>query len=67
MTGITGFCDGARSSDDDSDLPDQITAQVTEAVYDSPTGNYLLIPQGAKLIGRYDSSVAFRQSRILLV
>ncbi|WOJ88429.1 TrbI/VirB10 family protein [Methylocapsa polymorpha] len=50
-----------------SDLPGQITAQVTEAVYDSPTGRYLLIPQGAKLIGQYDSSVAFGQSRILLV
>jgi len=50
-----------------SDLPGQITAQVTEAVYDSPTGKYLLIPQGAKLIGQYDSSVAFGQSRILLV
>jgi type IV secretion system protein VirB10 len=50
-----------------SDLPGQITAQVTEAVYDSPTGHYLLIPQGAKLIGQYDNSVAFGQSRVLLV
>ncbi|MDH6260797.1 TrbI/VirB10 family protein [Bradyrhizobium sp. BR13661] len=50
-----------------SDLPGQITAQVTEAVYDSPSGKYLLVPQGAKLIGQYDSSVAFGQSRILLV
>ena len=50
-----------------SDLPGQITAQVTEAVYDSPTGRYLLIPQGARLIGQYDSSVAFGQSRVLLV
>jgi Bacterial conjugation TrbI-like protein len=48
-------------------LPTRITAQVTEAVYDSPTGKYLLIPQGAKLIGQYDSSVAFGQSRVLLV
>jgi type IV secretion system protein VirB10 len=50
-----------------SDLPGQITAQVTENVYDSPTGSYLLIPQGAKLIGQYDSQVAFGQSRVLLV
>jgi type IV secretion system protein VirB10 len=50
-----------------SDLPGQITAQVTETVYDSPTGRFLLIPQGAKLIGQYDSSVAFGQSRVLLV
>ncbi len=48
-------------------LPGQITAQVTSPVYDSPTGNYLLIPQGARLIGRYDSEVAFGQSRVLLV
>ena len=50
-----------------SDLPGQITAQVTEAVYDSPTGNILLIPQGARLIGQYDAQVAFGQSRALLV
>ncbi|MCM2439471.1 TrbI/VirB10 family protein [Agrobacterium vitis] len=50
-----------------SDLPGQITAQVTEHVYDSPTGSYLLIPQGARLIGQYDSQVAFGQSRVLLV
>ncbi|MER8961173.1 TrbI/VirB10 family protein [Mesorhizobium sp. M0701] len=50
-----------------SDIPGQITAQVTENVYDSPTGSSLLIPQGAKLIGQYDSQVAFGQSRVLLV
>lgn len=50
-----------------SDLPGQITAQVTENVYDSPTGRFLLIPQGARLIGVYDSQVAFGQSRVLLV
>ncbi|MER9228994.1 TrbI/VirB10 family protein [Mesorhizobium sp. M0664] len=50
-----------------SDLPGEITAQVTENVYDSPTGSHLLIPQGARLIGQYDSHVAFGQSRALLV
>ncbi|HUO00880.1 MAG TPA: TrbI/VirB10 family protein, partial [Bradyrhizobium sp.] len=50
-----------------SDLPGQVTAQVTENVYDSPTGNHLLIPQGAKLIGDYDSQVSFGQDRVLLV
>ncbi len=50
-----------------SDLPGQITAQVTENVYDTPSGRYLLIPQGAKLIGVYDSQVTFGQSRVLLV
>lgn len=50
-----------------SDLPGQVTAQVTENTYDSPTGRYLLIPQGAKLIGDYDSQVSFGQDRVLLV
>lgn len=50
-----------------SDLPGTITAQVTENVYDSPTGSFLLVPQGAKLIGQYDSQVAFGQRRVLLV
>jgi type IV secretion system protein TrbI len=50
-----------------SDLPGQITAQVTENVYDSPTGRFLLLPQGSRLIGIYDSQVAFGQSRVLLV
>lgn len=50
-----------------SDLPGQITAQVTSHVYNSPTGRFLLIPQGARLIGEYDSRVAFGQSRVLLV
>lgn len=50
-----------------SDLPGQITAQVTENVYDSPTGRSLLVPQGARLIGVYDSQIAFGQSRVLLV
>ena len=50
-----------------SDLPGQITAQVTENVFDSPTGRFLLVPQGTRLIGIYDSQVAFGQSRVLLV
>jgi type IV secretion system protein VirB10 len=50
-----------------SDLPGQVTAQVTETVYDSPTGRFVLIPQGTRLIGVYDSQVAAGQSRVLLV
>lgn len=49
-----------------SDLPGQITAQVTQNVYDSPTGRFLLIPQGARLVGDYDSEIADGQNRILL-
>lgn len=50
-----------------SDLPGTISAQVTEHVYDTPTGRYLLIPQGSRLIGEYDSDIAFGQDRVLLV
>ncbi len=50
-----------------SDLPGLVTAQVTENVYDSATGRILLIPQGARLIGSYDSVVAFGQKRALIV
>ncbi|MGH6617411.1 TrbI/VirB10 family protein [Sphingomonas sp.] len=50
-----------------SDLPGLITAQVTERVYDSASGRILLIPQGARLIGSYDSVVAFGQKRALIV
>lgn len=50
-----------------SDLPGLVIAQVTENVYDTPTGRYLLIPQGARLIGKYDSVVAFGQSRALVI
>jgi type IV secretion system protein VirB10 len=49
-----------------SDLPGQITAQVTENVYDSPTGRILLVPQGTRIIGQYDNNVGFGQSRVLL-
>ncbi|MGC1301221.1 MAG: TrbI/VirB10 family protein [Caulobacteraceae bacterium] len=50
-----------------SDLPGMVTAQVTENVYDTVTGKILLIPQGSRLLGAYDSVVAFGQSRALLV
>ncbi|MER8447619.1 TrbI/VirB10 family protein [Mesorhizobium sp. M1066] len=50
-----------------SDLPGLVVAQVTENVRDSVTGSTLLIPQGSRLIGTYDSVVAFGQRRALLV
>ncbi|MCA1494478.1 IncP-type conjugal transfer protein TrbI [Ensifer sp. NBAIM29] len=50
-----------------SDLPGRITAQVSQHVYDSATGYRLLIPQGAKLFGRYDSKISFGQERVLVV
>ena len=50
-----------------SDLPGLVTAQVTENVYGSPTGRILLVPQSARLVGSYDSVVAFGQKRALVV
>jgi type IV secretion system protein VirB10 len=50
-----------------SDLPGTVIAQVTQQVRDSATGTAVLIPQGARLIGRYDSDVGYGQRRLLLV
>ncbi|MBN8956858.1 MAG: IncP-type conjugal transfer protein TrbI [Rhizobiales bacterium] len=50
-----------------SDLPGRITAQVSQNVFDSASGHRLLIPQGTRLLGRYDSKVSFGQSRVLVV
>jgi type IV secretory pathway VirB10-like protein len=44
-----------------------VTAQVTQNVFDSTTGQILLVPQGARLIGKYDSIVAFGQQRALVI
>jgi type IV secretion system protein VirB10 len=50
-----------------SDLPGQILAQVTQNVYDSVTGEILLIPQGAKLVGQYEQPTQTGQKRLLVV
>jgi type IV secretion system protein VirB10 len=50
-----------------SDLPGFVIAQVTEHVYDTVSGRFLLIPQGSRLIGKYDNIVAFGQERALVV
>ncbi len=50
-----------------SDLPGRITAQVSQNIYDSATGRHLLVPQGSKLFGRYNSKVAFGQNRVLVI
>lgn len=49
-----------------SDLPGEVIAQVTHPVYDSATGRHLLIPQGSRLIGRYDSRINFGQERLMV-
>lgn len=50
-----------------SDLPGQITGQVQSNVYDSRSGKHLLIPQGSKIVGIYDSQVSYGQERVLIV
>jgi type IV secretion system protein VirB10 len=47
-----------------SDLPGPILAQVSESVFDSATGKYLLIPQGSRLIGAYQHASAYGQQRV---
>jgi type IV secretory pathway VirB10-like protein len=49
-----------------SELPGQIIAQVCQNVYDTADGRYLLIPQGARLYGIYDSRIIYGQSRVLI-
>ncbi|MCA8904590.1 MAG: TrbI/VirB10 family protein, partial [Hyphomonas sp.] len=50
-----------------SDLPGTVIAQVTQNVYDTVRGQHLLIPQGSRLLGRYQSEVSFGQDRALVV
>ena len=49
-----------------SDLPGQLIAQVREPVFDTESGQHLLIPQGARLIGLYDHQVVYGQERVLI-
>ncbi|SHJ06228.1 TrbI/VirB10 family protein [Halodesulfovibrio aestuarii] len=57
---------GIMLSGINSDLPGQLIGQVAQNVYDSATGQYLLIPQGSRMIGIYDSRVVAGQSRVLV-
>ena len=65
MTGT--LIPGVMISAASSELPGDLVAQVTQDVYDSVTGRYLLIPQGSKLLGRYDSFAALGSERLLMV
>lgn len=56
------FITGVKST-----LPGRMIGQVRENVYDSTTGNHLLIPKGARLLGMYDSNVTFGQDRIMII
>lgn len=57
---------GIMISGVNSDLPGQLMAQVSQDVYDTATGNHLLIPQGSRLVGQYASSVAYGQERVMV-
>jgi type IV secretion system protein VirB10 len=57
---------GVMISGVNSDLPGSLMAQVTQSVYDTATGRQLLLPQGAKLYGVYDSRVVYGQERVLI-
>ena len=48
-----------------SELPGKMKAQISENVYDTATGKYLLIPQGSTLVGDYSSGVVYGQKRVL--
>ncbi|USP11852.1 TrbI/VirB10 family protein [Aeromonas dhakensis] len=50
-----------------SDLPGDVIATVTEPVYDTATGRFMLIPQGSRILGRYNSQVSYGQSRVQVV
>ena len=50
-----------------SDLPGQIVGQISQNVYDTPTGKHILIPQGSRLVGEYSSQVQYGQSRVFAV
>jgi len=50
-----------------SDLPGSIIGMIRENIYDSVSGKYLLVPQGTRLLGRYDNMVSWGQNRVLLV
>ncbi len=65
MAGTT--IDAALVTGLDSDLPGQVIATVTAPVFDTVTGHTLLIPQGSRLLGVYDSQVAFGESRAMVV
>ena len=58
---------GALVTAINTDLPGEIIGQVAENVYDSTSGRYLLVPQGAKLLGRYSSLISNGQNRALIV
>lgn len=54
-------------SEIDTSLPGPILARVSQNIWDSKTGKFLLIPQNSQLIGEYDSSIGHGQTRAQIV
>lgn len=54
-------------SEINTDLPGPILARVSHNIWDSKTGQTLLIPQNSKLIGEYNSTVGNGQTRAQIV
>ncbi|MDE2028192.1 MAG: TrbI/VirB10 family protein, partial [Candidatus Omnitrophica bacterium] len=61
------YIPGALVSGINSDMPGSVKGVVRQNVYDTVSGNYILIPQGTQIIGSYDSKVTFGQNRVLVV
>jgi type IV secretion system protein VirB10 len=57
---------GIMISGVNSDLPGQLQAQISQDVYDTATGQHLLIPQGSRLVGSYGSSISYGQERVMV-
>lgn len=57
---------GVMISGINSDLPGQIVGQVSQDVYDTATGKYLLIPHGTRLVGTYSSDVGYGQEGVMI-
>ncbi len=57
---------GVLISGVNSELPGTIIAQVSQNVFDTPTGQYLLLPQGSRLVGAYSSNVGYGQDRVFI-
>jgi type IV secretion system protein VirB10 len=58
---------GALLTAINTDLPGEVIAQVSENVYDTVSGDHLLIPEGSRLLGKYQSLVSNGQNRALVV
>lgn len=55
------------TSEINTDLPGEVTGRVSKNVYSSQDGRFLLIPQNSVLIGNYNSSISYSQSRAQVI